>query len=171
MGIVVSFMIGGAIYFLIESTPENFFVAARELPLFITVMTLAAQAIDSNALLGNADLSYKFSIWDGLVLPVGLALSLVLNGIFFAHKIHDDNVLTLPDVYAKRYGKIVEVLVSIATLISFMMLLAGNLVGMGVTLAYTTGIEESGAIWISSAIVWSCTVSKLGNEKYLSLSD
>ena len=36
------------------------------------------------------------------------------------------------DILAKRYGVVVEVLASIATIISFLMLLAGNLVGMGV---------------------------------------
>ena len=95
----------------------------------------------------------------GAVLPIGLGLSLIINGVFLAENINKDNVLTLPDVFAKRYGKVVEVLVSITTVISFMMLLAGNLVGMGVILAYLWGMSESGAIWISSAIIWSYTVS------------
>jgi Na+/proline symporter len=64
----------------------------------------------------------------------------------------------VPDIFAKRYGKVVELLVSVTTIISFIMLLAGNLVGMGVILAYLWQIEESGAIWISSAVVWAYTV-------------
>jgi Na+/proline symporter len=82
-----------------------------------------------------------------------------MNGTFLAHKINEDQVLTLPDVFAKIYGMLVEVLVLMASVISFMMLLAGNLVGMGVILAYLRGIEESGAIWISSAVVWASTVT------------
>lgn len=39
---------------------ENFFVGGRDLPLFVIVLTLASQSIDSNATLGNADLAYKF---------------------------------------------------------------------------------------------------------------
>jgi Na+/proline symporter len=80
--------------------------------------------------LGNADLSYKYSFFDGAVLPIGLGLSLILNAIFLARFINQENVLTLPDVLAKRYGKIVEVVVSCITIVSFLMLLAGNLVGM-----------------------------------------
>lgn len=94
----------------------------------------------------------------GAVLPIGLGLSLFINGQFLAQKIHQDKVLTLPDVFAKRYGKVVEIFVSMATLISFLMLLAGNLLGMGVVLAYVWGINEQGAIWISAAVIWSYTV-------------
>ena len=128
----MSFLIGVATLFLVQGKAENFFVAGRSLPLWIICFTLASQSIDSNALLGNVDLSYKYQFWDGAVLPIGLGTSLILNGVLLAGKINRDykGVLTLPDILAKRYGKIVEVLVSIATIISFMMLLAGNLVGM-----------------------------------------
>ena len=42
--------------------------------------TLASQSLDSNAALGNIDLGYKYHWWDGAALPIGLGLSLVLNG-------------------------------------------------------------------------------------------
>ena len=161
-GIAVSFLIGIEALFYIEGKPENFFVAGRSLPLWIVVATLGAQSIDSNALLGNADLSYKYHFWDGAVLPIGLGLSLILNGIFLAAKINTDRaggVLTLPDILAKRYGRIVEVLVSIATVISFMMLLAGNLLGMGVIVAYLWNISQETGIWISFVITWTYTIS------------
>lgn len=158
-GVALSCIVGLLTYFFIKGQAVNFFVAGRSLPLFVVAMTLAAQSIDSNALLGNADLSYKYHFYDGAVLPIGLGLSLILNGAFLAHKINEDNVLTLPDVYAKRYGSMVEILTSCATIISFMMLLAGNLVGMGAILSYLWNIEASAAIWISAAIVWFYTMS------------
>jgi len=93
------------------------------------------------------------------VLPIGLGISLILNGIFLAHHINNDNALTLPDVLAKRYGKTVEVLVSCCTIASFCCLLAGNLVGMGAIVGYTWGFEQNAAIWLSAAILWAYTVS------------
>jgi len=160
IGIAISFLVGFATLFLVHGEAENFFVAGRSLPLWIVAMTLGAQSIDSNAILGNADLSYKYHFFDGAVLPIGLGLSLILNGLFLARHINAErNVLTLPDVFAKRYGKIVEVLVSIATIVSFMMLLAGNLVGMGVILAYLWGLSVESGIWITFVIVWMYTVS------------
>jgi len=140
-----------------ESTAENFFVAGRSLPLWIVSITLASQSLDSNALLGNVDLSYRYSFYDGVVVPVGLALSLLLNGIFMATHIHNENVLTLPDVFAKRYGPVVEVLVSLACIGSFLMLFAGNLVGFGRIAGYLWGINDTTAIWMGCGIAWMYT--------------
>jgi Na+/proline symporter len=147
-------------FFLVKGEAENYFVAGKSLPLWIVAMTLGAQSVDSNALLGNVDLSYKYQFYDGAVIPIGLGCSLILNGIFLAAKINrEENVLTLPDVLARRYGKTEEVLISLATITSFLMLLAGNLVGMGVVTSYVWGISESAGIWLAAAIVWAYTVS------------
>jgi hypothetical protein len=54
-------------WFFLESNALQFFVAGRALPLFVTTMTLAAQAIDTSSLLGNVDLSYRSGFWDGYV--------------------------------------------------------------------------------------------------------
>ena len=61
VAIVISFLIGIACIVLVRGKAENYFVAGRSLPLWIMVFTLSGQSLDSNALLGNADLSYQFS--------------------------------------------------------------------------------------------------------------
>jgi hypothetical protein len=61
----LSFIIGIGSLFQIKGSAENFFVAGRSLPLLVVSMTLAAQSLDSNSLLGNVDNSYKYSFWDG----------------------------------------------------------------------------------------------------------
>lgn len=189
--IAISFLIGLLTYFVVKGEAENYFVAGKSLPLWIVAMTLGAQSVDSNALLGNVDLSYKvrysydcslsfsfalssslteisslfltiiqYHFYDGAVIPIGLGLSLILNGIFLAAHINrETNCLTLPDVFAKRYGKTEEFLISITTITSFLMLLAGNLVGMGVITSYLWGTSENLGIWIAAIIVWAYTVS------------
>jgi Na+/proline symporter len=144
-------IVGFASIFIIKGQSENYFVAGRSLPLWVLTATLASQSLDSNAILGNADLSYKYHFFDGAVLPIGLGLSLILNGVFLASKIHADNALTLPDVFGKRYGKLVEVMASICTIISFLCLLAGNLVGMGTIISYLLGISQEASIWVSNS--------------------
>jgi Na+/proline symporter len=146
-------------YFFVDGEAENYFVAGHSLPLWIVAMTLGAQSIDSNTLLGNVDLSYKYHFYDGACIPIGLGCSLILNALLFARKMNAEKALTLPDVLARRYGKIVELLVSGATLCSFLMLLAGNLVGIGVITAYVWNISDTVAIWLAAAIVWAYTVS------------
>eukprot|EP00804_Cyclotella_cryptica_P022397 CCRYP_020048-RA/>CCRYP_020048-RA protein AED:0.26 eAED:0.17 QI:0/0/0/0.8/1/1/10/0/576 len=144
-------LVGVACFFFIKGKSENFLWRAH--------FACMASAIDSNAILGTAMLSYKYSFWDGAVLPIGLGLSLILNALFFARKINVDRALTLPDVYAKRYGKVVEIMISICTIISFICLLAGNLVGMGTIISYCLSISKKGAIWLSASLVWSYTVA------------
>lgn len=145
--------IGIATYMVVKGQSVNFFVAGRSLPGWVVTMTLASQSIDSNALLGNADLAHYYNLWDGAVLPIGLGISLILNGVFLAAKINQENVLTLPDVYAHKYGKAVEIAASVCLITSFLMLLAGNLVGMGVILEYLSPVigEEDG-VWVAGLI-------------------
>jgi len=91
-----------------------------------------------------------------------LALSLFLNSFFLARYVNDEGgrgCLTLPDILARRYGKVVEVIVSLTTICSFIMLLAGNLVGIGIIQSYVWGIDVAASIWLASAIVWAYTVA------------
>lgn len=157
VAIVLSCLIGISTFFLVRGKTENFFVAARTLPLPVLAITLAAQSIDSNALLGNVDLSYQFHFYEGAVIPIGLGLSLVLNAVFLAGPINRERLLTLPDLFAKRYGRTVEVLVSLATSVSFLFLLAGNLVGMSLILSYLLDISPSAAVWMTTGLVWAYT--------------
>lgn len=96
---------------------------------------------------------------DGAVIPIGLGLSLIVNGLFLAHHINNELVLTLPDVLARRYGKVVETLVSLTCITSFLFLLAGNFLGMGNIVAYVWTIDVEAGIWVTAAIVWVYTVS------------
>ena len=159
VGIAAFVVAGLAARFFVKNDALSFFVANRSLPMWVTSITLASQSLDSNALLGNVDLSYKFSFYDGAVLPIGLALSLVLNSIFLAHLIHKDNILTLPDVFGKRYGVTVEVMVSLCTICSFLMLLAGNLVGFARIASYVWDISDAVAIWLAAITVWLYTIT------------
>ena len=85
-----------------------------------------------------------------------------------SHINREEGVLTLPDILSRRFGKVHEVIISCASIVSFMMLLAGNLVGMGVICAYVWGISTAAGIWISSIIVWLYTVS--GGLLYVSIA-
>jgi hypothetical protein len=65
VSVVISFVVGMISYVCVRGQSENYFLAGRSLNLTIVAVTLAAASIDSNALLGNADLSYKYQFWDG----------------------------------------------------------------------------------------------------------
>ena len=54
----------------------------RNCPLCLPLQTLAAASVDSNSLLGNVDLSYKYHFYDGAVIPI-VSLTKVVRSIMF----------------------------------------------------------------------------------------
>ncbi|MEL7034793.1 MAG: sodium:solute symporter family protein [Cyanobacteria bacterium J06592_8] len=130
----------------IQGDSINYFVAGRGLVLPLAAATLMAQSVDSNATLGNTDLTAEFGFWSGASLPLGLALCLFLTGLFFAKPMNRMGLMTLPDFYRARYNRKTEFVASILMVLSFAFLLAGNLVAGGYLFEgflgtnYTTGV-------------------------------
>lgn len=152
--IVISMGAGLATYFKVGGSSENFFVAGRDLPVWILVCTLGSQCLDASSALGNLDLAYKYHFWDGAALPIGLALSLLIVGTFLAKPLHAMKLLTLPDAFARVYGEAAEVMCSLVTMISFIFLLAGNLVGCGKVTSYLFGMDEYVGIVLATFLIW-----------------
>jgi Na+/proline symporter len=143
----------------VKGKVENYCVAGKTFPAWMVAITLSAAAVDSNLLLGNVDLSYKYSWWDGAVLPMATGFHLFINTLPLAAKINSEpHTLTVPDIIGNRFGKVVETLCSIVCIVSFLMLLAGNLVGMGVINSYVWDTSFLTGIWLSAAVIWTYTV-------------
>jgi len=152
-------VVGAAAFFFVGKDTSKYFVGGRNLNLFVVTATLASQSLDGNAALGNVDLGYKYHWWDGACLPIGLGLSLILNGIFFAKPLNNMKLLTLPDVFARKFGPATEVLFSILAITSFLFLLGGNLVGAGRIVAYIFNLDEIPGIWITTLAIWLYTIA------------
>lgn len=112
----------------VKGDSENYLVAGRGLVLPLAAATLMAQSVDSNATLGNTDLTAEFGFWAGASLPIGLALCLFLTALFFAKPMNRMGLITLPDFYRVKYNRPTEVVASFLMVLSFSFLLAGNLV-------------------------------------------
>ncbi|MFI9551928.1 sodium:solute symporter family protein [Nonomuraea endophytica] len=110
---------------------RNFLVAGRTLALPIVAATLMGQAVDTNATLGATDQAAKLGFWAGATLPLGLALCLLLTGLFFARPMNRMGLTTLPDFFRLRYGRATEVAASVLMITAFAILVAGNLVAGG----------------------------------------
>ena len=138
---------------------ENFIVAGRQLILPVSAATLMAQAVDTNATLGNTDLSAQFGFWAGASLPIGLAICLFLTGLFFAKPLNRARLTTLPDFYRRRYGPAVEVIAAIIMVLSFSILLAGNLVAGGYLFQEFLGTSYAVGVLLIVGIVLLYTVA------------
>ncbi len=143
----------------IKGDSVNFLVAGRGLVLPLAAATLMAQSVDSNATLGNTDLSAEFGFWAGASLPVGLALCLFLTGLFYAKPLNRMGLITLPDFYRVKYGRTTEVVASVIMVVSFSFLLAGNLVAGGYLFQTFLGLSYFGGVTLIAALVLVYTVS------------
>jgi hypothetical protein len=84
VAMAVSFVVGTLTIYLVKGSVDNFFVAGRSMPLFMVAFTIGAQSLDSNALLGNVDLSYRLSFWDGTK-PKDKVVSFILHSMIFTN--------------------------------------------------------------------------------------
>ena len=143
----------------IKGDSVNFLVAGRGLVLPLAAATLMAQSVDSNATLGNTDLSAEFGFWAGASLPIGLALCLFLSGLFFAKPLNRMGLITLPDFYRVKYGRTTEVVAAVIMVLSFSFLLAGNLVAGGYLFQTFLGLSYFGGVTLIATLVLVYTVS------------
>lgn len=143
----------------IKGDSVNFLVAGRGLALPLAAATLMAQSVDSNATLGNTDLSSAFGFWAGAALPLGLSVCLLLTGLFLAKPMNRMGLITIPDFYRVKYGRTVEVIAACIMSVSFSFLLAGNLVAGGYMFENFLGTSYVGGITLLAALVFAYTVS------------
>ncbi|PSN19247.1 sodium:solute symporter [filamentous cyanobacterium CCP5] len=142
----------------VKGDSVNFLVAGRGLVLPLAAATLMAQSVDSNATLGNTDLSATFGFWAGASLPVGLALCLFLTGLFYAKPLNRMGLITLPDFYRVKYNRLTEFVASIIMVLSFSFLLAGNLVAGGYLFQTFLGMSYFGGVTLIATLVLVYTV-------------
>lgn len=151
VGMVVARKVGG------DST--NFLVAGRGLAVPLVGASMMSQAVDSNATLGNTDLAARYGFWAGVSLPLGLALCLLLTGLFIAKPMNRMGLLTLPDFFRLRYGRAVEVVSSVLMIFAFCILLAGNLVAGGFLFERFLGISYAAGVLLIVTLVLACSIA------------
>ncbi len=129
--VALTLFIGVRTYAKIRGRATNYYVAGNAMPVGVVGITLCAQAFDANGSVGNASLVHSGGFWAGAVIPVGLALCLFIAGTWFAEPLHRMRLMTLADFYRRRYSVPTETLAAGLMLLSNVVLVAGNLAGLG----------------------------------------
>ena len=86
----------------IDGDSANYLVAGRQLGVPLVAVALTTAAVDSNATVGNTDLSSAYGFWAGASLALGLAICLLLAGLFLAKPMNRMGLLTLGDFFARH---------------------------------------------------------------------
>lgn len=143
----------------VKGSGKRYIVCGKSMPLFFICTMLLAQSVDANCTMASAAGTYVGGFWLGFVYPIGLALCLLITGLFFAKPLNEMNLLTLPDFYFRRYGPNVEWVVSLIMAFSFMILVAGNFAGSGWIVAYIFNLDYTWALIIISVLIFIYTVA------------
>jgi len=138
--IALTLAIGIRTYAKIKGRATNYYVAGNAMPALVVGITLCAQAFDANGSMGNASLSHAEGLWMGAAIPIGLACCLFLTGRWIARPLHRMRLLTLADFYRRRYSGSSETLATLLMAVSNVVLVAGNLAGLGLLLNIVFGL-------------------------------
>jgi solute:Na+ symporter, SSS family len=155
----ISLAIGLYTYTKVRGSSARFAVCEKSLPFIVVGTALMAQAVDGNSTLGAASITYTSSVWAGLMISIGLGLSLVVVGVFLAEPLNRMNLLTLPDFFYRRYSKGTELLVSILTVSSFTVLIAGNLSAVAWVLSVVSGSGYAPALAVATVVIVAYTIA------------
>lgn len=157
--ILVSLAIGLYTYRKVQGSSKNYTVCNRSIPFFIIGTALAAQAVDGNATLGNSSLTYSSGVWSGLIVALGIACSLLVVGRWLAMPLNQMNLLTLPEFYYRRYNRATELITSILSVVSFTILVAGNVSAVAYIVSSAVGISYGASLIATTVIITAYTIA------------
>lgn len=109
---------------------DGFATANKNIPFWSNVYSMSSAQIGAGATMGVASLTYAFGV-SGISLGVGAALGSVLCGIFFARKIRESEVTTIPELIRKNLGIKIANVISALTIFTVFSVLAAQIRSLG----------------------------------------
>jgi Na+/proline symporter len=143
-----------------QASASELILAGRAMPLWIATMTMTATWVDGGYLLGTAEGAFKpdGGILSGIQGGLCFGISLILGGLFFAHKMRRYEFTTLVDPFESRFGKKWAAVLFLPAMLGEVIWSASLLVAIGATFAVILDMNLVTAIFISAAVVTSYTM-------------
>ncbi|WP_086542074.1 sodium:solute symporter family protein [Algoriphagus antarcticus] len=148
---------------------NDFVLAGRSLPLFLSASALFATWFGSETIFGASSVYLEEGLQGVIEDPFGGALCLVLFGMFYLRPMYRMGVLTIGDVFKRIYGSKVEFLSTIFMVPVFFGYVAAQLVALSLILGTVTGLSITEGIVIAASIVVIYTF--LGGMWAISITD
>ena len=124
-------------------TTKDFAIAGRHLPFYMVTATVFATWFGSETVLGIPATFLSEGLHGIVADPFGSSMCLILVGLFFAAPLYRMKLLTIGDFYKKRYGRKVEVLTTIAIVISYLGWVGAQITALGLVFNVVSGGEIS----------------------------
>lgn len=134
---------------------KDFAIAGRHLPFYMVTATVFATWFGSETVLGIPATFLKEGLNGVVADPFGSSMCLILVGLFFAAPLYKMNLLTIGDFYKKRYSRSVEVLTTIAIVISYLGWVGAQITALGLVFNVVSDgqISQLAGMWIGSATI------------------
>lgn len=121
----------------------DFAIAGRHLPFHMVTATVFATWFGAEVVLGIPATFLEEGLSGVVADPFGAAMCLILVGLFFAAPLYRMKLLTIGGFYKRRYGRKVEVLTTIAIVISYLGWVAAQITALGLVFNVVSGGEIS----------------------------
>ncbi|MBV1777025.1 sodium:solute symporter family protein [Burkholderiaceae bacterium DAT-1] len=133
----------------------DFAVAGRHLPFFMVTATVFATWFGSEAVLGIPATFIDGNLKSIVADPFGSSLCLIFVGLFFAAPLYRMRLLTIGDFYKRRYGRKVEVLTSLAIVVSYLGWVGAQITALGLVFNVVSqgSISQEMGMWIGSGTI------------------
>ncbi|MES2580017.1 MAG: sodium:solute symporter family protein [Pseudomonadota bacterium] len=166
----VSIGIGLAAATRVKNT-KDYAIAGRHLPLPVVMATVFATWFGAEAVFGVSATFVKEGLNGVAADPFGASMCLVIAGIFFSTQLYKLNILTLGDFYRMRYNRSVEILTTIAIVISYLGWVSAQIKALGLIFNMITNgaVSEEAGMILGTAIV--LTYTTLGGMLSVAILD
>lgn len=148
----------------------DFAAAGHSLPLPIVTATVFATWFGSETVLGIPATFMKEGLGGIVSDPFGSSLCLILVGLFFAKHLYNRRMLTIGDFFREKYGRTVEVLITLCIVVSYLGWVAAQIKALGLvfnvvsdgSISQTTGMiigASSVLIYTLFGGMWSVAIT------------
>ncbi len=149
-------------------TPEGFYLAGRALGPVVLTATLVATILGASSTLGMAGLGYSEGLTGAWWLLSG-SLGLLVLSVFFAEKVRGAACYTLPELLGERYDPRVRSAASALVLVSWLGIIAAQIVAAGKLLGVLFGPWQE-IFMVASAVVF-VGYTALGGQRSIVKTD
>lgn len=118
---------------------KDYAVAGRALPMYVVTATVFATWFGSETVLGISSTFVQDGLRGVIADPFGSSLCLIFVGLFFARPLYRMNLLTIGDYYRNKFGRTVEILVTLCIVISYLGWVAAQIKALGLVFNVVSG--------------------------------
>ncbi len=150
---------------------KDYAVAGRNLPLPVVMATVFATWFGAEAIFGVSATFVTEGLNGVAADPFGASMCLIIAGFLFSTQLYKLNIITLGDFYRMRYNRTVEVLTTLAIVISYLGWVAAQIKALGLIFSMITNgaVSEEAGMILGTAIV--LTYTTLGGMLSVAILD